>query len=215
MANVEISPRQQLLEAAEARFRRFGFRHSSVEAITRAAGTGKGSLYLHYRSKEELYLDVVARAVDNFVDEATSRMRSSDIAPARLSTLVQAAIDHYGQDDLLRASLIGDDDLVNRPLAEHAGNLQRARITELIEQTLRDGQAEGTIRPDLDPAPAAIILFETGWAIVHRHIEGRLQLPLPQALATLNEIIGRGTIHTTRPETDRPRPDHSGEHRND
>ena len=197
MRTTELSPRDRLLDAAEKRFRRFGFRHTSVESITRSAGTGKGSLYLHYRSKDDLFLDVVARAVNAFVDAATGRMRDIDSAPEQLSALVETAVEHYETDDLLRAILVGDDDLVSGPVTHLAGELQRERICDLIERTLRAGQAEGTIRPELDPYRTAIVLFEIGWAVVRRHLEGRLDLPLADALATLNDIVGRGTMRRT------------------
>lgn len=193
MRSAEATPRDRLLDAADARFRRFGFRHSSVEAITRSAGTGKGSLYLHYASKEELYLDVVGRAVAGFVDAASAAMEQFDVAPARLRALVETAIDHYGNDELLRAILVGDDELVSGPVAHPADDLQRSRITALIEQTIEDGQSEGSIRLGLDPRSSAIVLYEIGWAIVARHLEGKLPIPLAEALATLNDIVGRGT----------------------
>ena len=198
MSATGASPRDRLLDAAETRFRRYGFRHASVETITRAAGTGKGSLYLHYRSKEELYLEVVARAAAEFVDEATRRIAAVETAPAQLGALVEAAIEHYESDDLLRASIVGDDELVSGAVADLASDMQQARVTPLIEQTLRAGQAEGSIRPDLDPHRTAIVLFEIGWAIVRRHLEHRLPIPLAEALSTLNDIVGRGTMQPTR-----------------
>lgn len=194
MGTAETSTRGRLLAAADSRFRRFGFRHSSVEAITRAAGTGKGSLYLHFSSKEALYLDVVGHAVTGFVNEATSAMTEVETAPARLRALVETAIDYYGNDDLLCAILIGDDDLVTGPVARLADDLQRDRITQLIEHTIEVGQQEGTLRQGLDPKASATVLYEIGWAIVRRHLEGRLALPLGEALSTLNDIVGRGTM---------------------
>lgn len=188
------STRDRLRAAADARFRRFGFRHTSVEAITRAAGTGKGSLYLHYRSKEALYLDVVGHAVAGFVAGAAEAMGQVETASAQLRALVEAAIDHYGDDELLRAILVGDDDLVSGPVAHLADDVQRERITALISETIADGQDQGFIRAELEPEPAAIVLYECGWAIVRRHLEGRLPIPLDQALSTLNGIVGLGTL---------------------
>ncbi|WP_342373741.1 TetR/AcrR family transcriptional regulator [Myxococcus stipitatus] len=48
-------PRTAILEAASEVFVRYGFKKASVEDIARKAGVGKGSIYLHFESKEALF----------------------------------------------------------------------------------------------------------------------------------------------------------------
>jgi AcrR family transcriptional regulator len=50
------SLRARLIDAAEWRFRRFGFGRTTSEDISAEAGTGKGGLYPHFVSKQEIYL---------------------------------------------------------------------------------------------------------------------------------------------------------------
>lgn len=188
-----VTARQRILEAASQRFRRFGLRHASVESITAAAGTGKGSMYLHYASKEDLYLDTVRCAIEDFLEAATEAMGRVEAAPLRLRALVEVAIEHYERDELLSAPLLDDRDLLGPGAAALARQLQRERITKLIEDTLTQGQRDRTIRMGLEPATAAIVLFEIGWAIVRSHLTGELALPLTEALTTLNNIVGHGT----------------------
>ena len=68
----------------------------------------------------------------------------------------------------------------------------------LLEQALIAGQREGAVRTNIDPAAAAAILFEIGWAIVRAELEGEAALPLDRALLTLNEIIGLGLLPRQR-----------------
>ena len=185
--------KERLLDAAAQRFRRFGTRHTSIESITTAAGTGKGSLYLHYPSKEELYLATVRHAVDGFLEAATTAMQPTQPAPTRLRSLVEVAIAHYERDDLLAAPFLDDRELLDDRAATLARQLQRERVTDLIRTTLIDGQRSGTIRAGLDPAVAAAVLFEIGWAIVRSHLTRELTVPLGDALRTLNDIVGHGT----------------------
>jgi AcrR family transcriptional regulator len=198
MASDGAATRQLLVLAAAPRFRRFGFRHTSVESITTAAGTGKGSLYLHYASKEELYLDTVRQAVDAFVAVAQQAIARERSAPARLRVLVETAVAHYTEDELLAAPLLGDDELLGARVAAMARGLQRERITELIEDTLVSGQRQSTIRDGIDPGVTAAVMFEIGWAIVRSHLSGELPVPLPDALHVLNDLLGRGTSVVAR-----------------
>lgn len=193
------APDQRLIAAAEAHFRRFGYRRTTVDDITAEAGTGKGSLYLHFDSKQALYMAVVEASVERFVESAGHLLDEAGPVPARLRALVELTIDHYGRDELLRASLFGESGLVEGDVARRAANLQRARIRGLLRELLAHGQREGSIRPDIDVDAAAAVLFEIGWAVVRSALAGESQIPLERALATLNQIVGLGLLPRNHP----------------
>jgi AcrR family transcriptional regulator len=188
------TPRARLVAAAETQFRRFGYRRTTIDDITGEAGTGKGSLYLHFDSKQDIYLAVVTGALERFVQQASELLASHDTVPRRLAALVEATAHHYGNDELLRASLLGLDDLVAGRVAEMAAEIQREQMRFLLASVLSEGQAEGTIRADLDAVQSASVLFEVGWAVVRAELEGHANLPLERAMWTLNDIIGRGLL---------------------
>jgi AcrR family transcriptional regulator len=52
--------RVRIVNAATEAFTRYGFRRASVDEIARAAGVGKGTIYLYYASKRDLFLAAVA-----------------------------------------------------------------------------------------------------------------------------------------------------------
>jgi AcrR family transcriptional regulator len=51
--------RRRLLNAAEAEFGAHGYRDASVGSITRRAEIAQGTFYLYFRSKEEVFLQLV------------------------------------------------------------------------------------------------------------------------------------------------------------
>jgi AcrR family transcriptional regulator len=53
--------REALLEAARAELERAGFAGARVEEIARRAGLSKGAFYLHFRSKEEAFGEILQR----------------------------------------------------------------------------------------------------------------------------------------------------------
>jgi AcrR family transcriptional regulator len=53
-----------ILNAAERRFLEQGFHHTTVEQIAADADVSVGSIYVHFESKEGLYLALVERALD-------------------------------------------------------------------------------------------------------------------------------------------------------
>ena len=54
-------PRDRILDAAMAVFRRHGFRRSSIEQAAEAAGLTRQALYHHFKSKEALFRAAIVR----------------------------------------------------------------------------------------------------------------------------------------------------------
>jgi len=53
--------RHRILDAAAEQFARFGYRRTNISDIARAAGVGKGTIYLYFDSKKTLLIAAVAR----------------------------------------------------------------------------------------------------------------------------------------------------------
>jgi len=187
----------RLIAAAETQFRRFGYRRTTIEDITADAGTGKGSLYLHFESKQAVYLAVVEASVERFVKTASRLLDGPGPVPTRLRALVEITIEHYGQDELLKSSLFGNTGLVDGDVSRMAADVQRARIRALLRELLAIGQREATVREDIDIDAASNVLFEIGWAVVRMALEGDSDIPLDEALNTLNQLVGLGLLPRT------------------
>lgn len=54
--------REAILDAVDRRLARFGYKKMTVEGLAEEAGIGKGTVYLHFPSKEEAVLSHVDRA---------------------------------------------------------------------------------------------------------------------------------------------------------
>lgn len=180
--------------AAESEFRRFGYRRTTVDEITRAARTGKGSFYLHFDSKEAAYLAVVEGSLGRFLQRAEAALQRDGQIPERMRALVEETLAYYGQDELLRSSLFGGGGLVEGQVARRAAEIQRVRLRQVLAEAVAAGQGEGTIRPGLDPARTGSLLFEIGWAIVLRELDGTSDVPFDEALTSLSDLTGLGLL---------------------
>ena len=101
-----------ILDATDRLLARYGYKKMTVEDISIEVGIGKGTIYLHFTSKEEIVLSHVDRIVDR-VKERLREIAASD-APAaeRLRSMLLTrvlyrfdSIQHYTQSlsDLLAA----------------------------------------------------------------------------------------------------------------
>jgi AcrR family transcriptional regulator len=71
----ELSPRQQrILDAAGTLLIRFGYRKTTIDDVAREAGVGKGTIYLHWKDKNELFRAAIWRASDQTTQDMLRRM---------------------------------------------------------------------------------------------------------------------------------------------
>src|SRR3954451_19841116 len=90
---VAIAPKSAvkdaILDATDRLLARFGYRKMTVEDIAAEAGIGKGTIYLHFSSKEEVVLSHVDRIVDHLKQQHLGVIaRSDNTAPERIRQML-------------------------------------------------------------------------------------------------------------------------------
>ena len=160
--------RRLILEASVRVFARKGYHTSRVGDIAEEAGIAHGLLYHYFGSKEEV-LETIFRENWSELIEAFRRIESSEEPP--LEQLEGIA-------KILLRSWRNDPDLVSVMVREVArsqhllGQVDEIREGFLIiQRVIERGQADGSLRPGLDPRLASWIFYGgleevlTGWVL--------------------------------------------------
>ena len=159
--------RAEIRSAAKALFLRSGFHGTSTDAIAATAGVSKETLYRYYARKEDLFVDVVRSLTTERLHplqwtersaEPTSvqdlRLLLRDIARQVLETMVQP--EYLAIFRLMLAEL---------PRFPELGPLFRQTVPEPVINALlsllRQGQAHGVVREDIDLATVGRMFFGT------------------------------------------------------
>lgn len=143
----------RLLSAAANEFGRVGFERASIDAISTAAGYGKGTVYNYFASKEELFAAVVDAAAAEAAVVA-ARM-DGGTARERLSVVLGAFCAWARERDalarvLVRECLMGTPSLYPRVIAAEQP------LIGALEAILHDGASAGELRDDLSPGLLAV-----------------------------------------------------------
>jgi AcrR family transcriptional regulator len=147
---------ESLLAVAVDVFNQRGYDGTSMEDLARRLGIGKSAIYHHVQSKEHLLQLALDRALDG-LGEVAGRARALDgSAMQRLELLV------YGSVEVLRRELPYVTLLLRvrgNTEVERAALERRRQFDRYAAALVRQAERDGDIRPDVDPAVTARLLF--------------------------------------------------------
>ena len=102
---------ERILDAAGELLLTFGYRRVTVDDVARRAGVGKGTVYLHWSSKLELFAAVLLRDVASIVEAQLAAMRA-DPAEIQLHRTMRTLFLLVMRRPLARAFYTGDSELL-------------------------------------------------------------------------------------------------------
>lgn len=153
--------RQRVLDVAARQFRARGYAGVSLRDIADGAGMKAGSLYYHFRSKDEIVasvLDIGIELVHEAVDRAVAALPAD--APAR--TVVATAIRHHLQTFLAYSDYTSANVRIfgQLPAEIRQRNLAaRQRYERLWDAIIERARQQGPVRPAVDTATFRLFLL--------------------------------------------------------
>jgi AcrR family transcriptional regulator len=148
------------LEAALELFVEKGFATTRLEDVAQRAGVSKGTVYLYFDSKEELFKAVIRSGIVRAIEEAEQQVAAYQGSAADLlRQLYTAWWQHIGGTKLSGIPKLMISEAQNFPeLARFYYDEVIQRGSRLFGQTIQRGIDRGEFRPvDLDYAVRAII----------------------------------------------------------
>ena len=148
--------RESLLAVAVAVFNERGYDGTSMEDLSRRLGIAKSSIYYHVDSKEDLLALALDRALDGLFSVADQALAMDAPAIGRLEFLVRGSVGVLADrlpyvTLLLRAR-------GNTATERHALS-RRREFDQISADLVKEAAVDGDIRPDIDPAITARLLF--------------------------------------------------------
>ena len=133
----------------------------SIGRLAEAVGMSKSGLFAHFGSKEELQLATVDLAGELFTEHVLSAADSARGARERLSDLVEGYLRYVGEETFpggcFFASVLAEVDMRPGPVRDAMIEALRGWLG-LLESTIREAQADGTIAADVDAPQLAFEL---------------------------------------------------------
>jgi AcrR family transcriptional regulator len=165
---------QELLDAALALFVEKGFAATRTEEVAQQAGVSKGTLYLYYPSKEELFKAVVRHNVVSLIAEGQEMVDQFEGSSAELLVcLMQTWWDRVGNTSAAGIHKIVLSEVRNFPdLAQFYSDEVIVPADQLFSSAVQRGIARGEFRPMPLHEVAHALIAPLIFMALHRHSFG-------------------------------------------
>jgi len=151
----------RLLDSALHLFVSKGYHSTNLEQIAGAARLSKGAVYFYFGSKEAVLLELLKRVQAVVVDEALKTAAAGPRAVDRIVAFLhhQAKLGVSHRDEVLLLILMSLEFGARKgPASRLIGRIYR-RLYGFVERLVREGQASGELRTDLQAREAASIIM--------------------------------------------------------
>jgi len=172
MTEQPVSRRDELLDLAATMFAERGLRATTVRDIADSAGILSGSLYHHFKSKEQMVEEVLRDFLDwlfgRYQEIVDTEPNPLDRLKGLFMTSFEAIEDRHAQvviyqDEAKRLSSLPQFDFVD------ARNIEQRK---LWIDLLNEGVEQGCFRPDIDVDVVYRFIRDTTWVSVRWYQPG-------------------------------------------
>lgn len=182
-----------IFRAAIKVFADSGFDQAKMDDIAKEAGVAKGTIYYHFKSKEDLFVGLMNEGVQKLIDFARRSIALHDSPTKQMQALVESHVLFYVENGMLAKLL----------LSEAFGTKSRQRqfrkkIQEylwLIEEILQRGTEAGEFRVKHVPEAASAFFGATSVVVLQKLYNLEESEPqqinemVPQMIGSLQHIV--------------------------
>jgi AcrR family transcriptional regulator len=193
----------RILDTARDLLLSWGYRRVTIDELARRAGVGKGTIYLHWRSREEVFQAVSAREAAEMADAIIDAVRTDPTEVALHRYLRRLFVEAMNR-PVLRALYTRDADTLGTFLAAaHHHRLEESKL-DVNRDYLSVLAAEGLLRPDLhlENLDYTLPTIVFGFFGAEPFLPPSINLTLAQKADQLAETIHRAFEPTQKPSSD-------------
>jgi TetR/AcrR family fatty acid metabolism transcriptional regulator len=164
---------EAILRAATLVFARNGYFNSKVSDIAAEAGIADGTVYLYFKSKEEILHSIFDRAMGIFFAEAKEELGKLSTPEEKIRSIAQLHLEKLGTDR--NSAIVFQVELrSSTKFMEEFSAAGLAKYLDLIRKTFEEGQKSGIFRTTLNSKVCSKMLYgaldemATNWILSHK-----------------------------------------------
>ena len=150
--------RADVVAAAGRLFAQRGYHGTSMRDLGKELGLLGSSLYSHVESKQDLLVEVVEEGARLFQASAVDALADGGTPSARMRSLVSGHVDVVLDNLDVARTFLNEARMLDASQRQRVLSA-RDKYEEAFREVIREGVADGSFRPDLDPKTASIFIL--------------------------------------------------------
>lgn len=154
--------KDEILKAARKVIAEKGWGKATIEEVAEKAGIAKGTVYIYFKNKDELFSSALLDVTDRVIDAIEKAVSKNGAVTKKLEAVVKTQLSFIEKEmNFLRVFLterpmicIGSGDELNRLMYE-----KKERLIEIISSIIEKGIREGKFKK-IEPRYAAYFLLD-------------------------------------------------------
>ncbi len=195
--NIKMREKKQelILKEAMKEFAMKGLFATKIKDIAENVGMAQGLLYHYYKSKEEIYIEIINNAFDKLIEASESLEAMNIPAHEKIRrSIIEILITIENSEEFNQTCRFIAQAINSTAIPSEAQRLileKRSRPYQIIGKIMQEGQSEGTI-VEGDPEQLAVLYWTAinGLAIYQVSNEGKI--PMPDANLLINIFLRKG-----------------------
>ncbi len=182
---------RQIIEAAIRVFARNGYYNSRVSDIAREAGIASGTIYLYFKTKDEILVTLFREKMAEWVAYVRGEIASEPDAVAKLHRLVAlhfSVLERYPE----LAEVVQVELRQGQKFFRGASAREVSAYFDLIGSVIEEGIAAGQVRPDVPVKVATKVLFGAMDQMATSWVLGKRAYRLSDAAESVASIFLKG-----------------------
>lgn len=186
-----VDRRERIIANATELFAAKGYHGTTIDEIVQATGIAKGTFYVYFSSKEEILVEVIKRLIDNTLEKIDLKMEKKEGKDfvTRIEVKGQEMMNLYLERSELLYMLLGET--VGNPRLMVQLREVYERLTERIEEDLREGVKAGELYPYEDLKTISYALVGMGQSIAVLLSSGDMGAQREKTGKTVHKLISR------------------------
>jgi len=164
----ETGKRESILAGAQEVFSKKGFHDATVEEVAEVAGVGKGTVYLYFGSKRELFVTLIEERLTQMERILTERLRSVKGSCEKLREIIAMQLEFFNRSRDFLTVVLSDFGHMVHELDERTREARLAFL-RVVEAVIEEGMREGEFRA-ADSRIAADALMGMVGAVAYGHL---------------------------------------------
>jgi len=187
----EPDKHQQIIEAAVRIFARNGYYNSRVSDIAKEAGIASGTIYLYFKTKDEILVTLFREKMAEFVATVRKAIAAEPDAVAKLRRLIALHFklleDHSEMAEVVQVELRQGQKFFRGASANEVSG-----YFDLISSVLEEGMAAGMFRSDLPVKTVRKVLFGAMDQMATSWVLGKRGYKLSETAEAVADIFLKG-----------------------